>query len=445
MMRQYQQGIATLLITSILLSVALVITLGSYKTLFYQIKRAQNEVKSRQDHWLAEGGLECIYTKSVQDGVVPNASSIPECNTASHTITFTYESLPAKDPTTKINSKIGYTHLSKNIVIPSSGGGVGAIRSSSNLIANASVTISPEPGEIKTDGNQEYYECVSMVVRDKAYFGAGFINSDLNYSAGVNPGASYKNGVKCGSGFTTSSGSSVGYYLGKDGLVTNNGLELDAKRNPDLSPFKDFFGKKVSDWKSVRDDPKNNFKKISTTKGSDCFTKIKDAELKTDGNNAIWIDGPCEFDSNLANLLSKANHPKMKVLLVVHNGIVGGRSAVNVNGVFVHVNSTYTPTKEQWSNAEFDPLLIASLKHNPNDFKAGIEAINGKYSDGDATLATMYMEGSFNFTGGMILDAKNQTALFKNSVNIKFNLDLLKELVNSSLPPRWQEGSWNAQ
>lgn len=72
MMRQYQQGVATLLITSILLSVALVITLGSYKTLFYQIKRAQNEVKARKEYWLAEGGLECIYTKSVQDGVVPN-------------------------------------------------------------------------------------------------------------------------------------------------------------------------------------------------------------------------------------------------------------------------------------------------------------------------------------------------------------------------------------
>ncbi len=56
MIRKYQQGLATLLITSILLSIALVVTLGSYKNLFYQIKRAQNEVKARQEHWLAEGG-----------------------------------------------------------------------------------------------------------------------------------------------------------------------------------------------------------------------------------------------------------------------------------------------------------------------------------------------------------------------------------------------------
>lgn len=62
MIRKYQQGLATLLITSILLSVALVVTLGSYKNLFYQIKRAQNEVNSRQQHWEAEGGLECLFS-----------------------------------------------------------------------------------------------------------------------------------------------------------------------------------------------------------------------------------------------------------------------------------------------------------------------------------------------------------------------------------------------
>ncbi|GAJ71978.1 hypothetical protein JCM18904_2770 [Vibrio sp. JCM 18904] len=61
MIRKHQQGVATLLITSILLSVALVVTLGSYKNLFYQIKRAQNEVSSRQQHWEAEGGGLSVY------------------------------------------------------------------------------------------------------------------------------------------------------------------------------------------------------------------------------------------------------------------------------------------------------------------------------------------------------------------------------------------------
>lgn len=446
MIQKYQRGVATLLITSILLSVALVVTLGSYKNLFYQIKRAQNEVKARQEHWLAEGGLECIYTKSILDGVVPSTPSIPECNISNYAINFTYQPLAATNPTTRINSQFGYANLNKNIVIPLAGGGAGALRSASNLVVNASVSISPEPGNINGTGNDEYYECVSMVVRDKAYFGGGFINGDLNYSSGVSPGADYKPNVKCGASYKTNSSQPSGYYLNEKGELVSHSVDLDTQRDTDLSPFKDYFGKDVSDWQKVRDDPKNDFKKITTTKGSDCFTQINQVGLKTNGNNAIWIDGPCEFDTNLTNLLNKGKNPNMKVLLVVHNGIVGGRSAVDVNGVFVHVNSSYRAEKEQWNKAAFDASLIASLKHNPNEFKAGLEAINGKgsYNDGDATLATMYMEGSFNFSGGMILDARNQSALFKNSVNLKFNSEIMKSFVNSYLPPRWQEGSWNA-
>ncbi|MEF1341863.1 hypothetical protein REH81_34815, partial [Vibrio rotiferianus] len=60
-----QSGAATLLVTSMLLVAALVVTLGSYKSLFYQIKQANNQIVSRQEHWQAEGGLECGFTHIV--------------------------------------------------------------------------------------------------------------------------------------------------------------------------------------------------------------------------------------------------------------------------------------------------------------------------------------------------------------------------------------------
>ncbi len=90
--------------------------------------------------------MECVYTKSILDSAIPTASLIPECNIATHNIKFDYVSLVASNPTTKIISEIGYTKLNKNIVIPASGGGAGALRSASNLVVNAAVTISPEPG-----------------------------------------------------------------------------------------------------------------------------------------------------------------------------------------------------------------------------------------------------------------------------------------------------------
>lgn len=62
MNKHQQSGMTTLLITSMLLIVALLFSLASYKNLFYQIKRTQNEVLARQAHWAAEGGLECGYS-----------------------------------------------------------------------------------------------------------------------------------------------------------------------------------------------------------------------------------------------------------------------------------------------------------------------------------------------------------------------------------------------
>lgn len=51
-----QQGAAALLVVSVLLVAALMMSLGSYKSLFYQIKRANNQIEARQEHWRAEGG-----------------------------------------------------------------------------------------------------------------------------------------------------------------------------------------------------------------------------------------------------------------------------------------------------------------------------------------------------------------------------------------------------
>nr|WP_207621596.1 hypothetical protein [Vibrio ziniensis] len=77
-----QQGLATLMITSVLLMAALVITMGTYKNLFYQIKRAQNEVKARQHHWHAEGVLECTYTQFRHENKRP--LFISDCGSGYH-------------------------------------------------------------------------------------------------------------------------------------------------------------------------------------------------------------------------------------------------------------------------------------------------------------------------------------------------------------------------
>ncbi|WP_305371165.1 hypothetical protein [Photobacterium leiognathi] len=70
----------TLLITSLLLIVALLFSLASYKNLFYQIKRTQNEVLARQAHWVAEGGLECGFSYLKESDDISSAkTSLSNC------------------------------------------------------------------------------------------------------------------------------------------------------------------------------------------------------------------------------------------------------------------------------------------------------------------------------------------------------------------------------
>ncbi|PMH37522.1 hypothetical protein BCU68_07865 [Vibrio sp. 10N.286.49.B3] len=76
-MKVVQTGMATLVMTTILLSAALMMSLGTYRAMFLQIKLAQNEVKVMQDKWLASGGLECAYAQFKRLGQQPEV--LVEC------------------------------------------------------------------------------------------------------------------------------------------------------------------------------------------------------------------------------------------------------------------------------------------------------------------------------------------------------------------------------
>ena len=109
---QKNRGLATLLITSLLLVASLLVVLGSYKGLFYQVKRAQNEVQARKDHWAAEGGLECVYTKAKQLNAVP--ASVSDCKNL-----LNLDSLNIVGGTPNvIHSKSGYITLKKALLLP---------------------------------------------------------------------------------------------------------------------------------------------------------------------------------------------------------------------------------------------------------------------------------------------------------------------------------------
>ncbi|MCG9683476.1 hypothetical protein L1D31_12940 [Vibrio sp. Isolate23] len=68
-----QSGAALIVMTCLLLSVTLMVIMGSYKGVLYQVKRSNNEVDSRTAHWLAEGGLECAFASVSSEGLIPES------------------------------------------------------------------------------------------------------------------------------------------------------------------------------------------------------------------------------------------------------------------------------------------------------------------------------------------------------------------------------------
>lgn len=98
---QVQSGAITLLMTSVLLAVALMMSLASMKAVMYQIKRAQNEIKVRQIHWRLEGGIECAAASVVahQSNLVlllSNRSELDRCAAILTIDSLKVEALPAE-------------------------------------------------------------------------------------------------------------------------------------------------------------------------------------------------------------------------------------------------------------------------------------------------------------------------------------------------------------
>ncbi|EOV0103687.1 TPA: hypothetical protein RQJ82_002707 [Vibrio vulnificus] len=456
MRRKLERGIATLLITSVLLSIALVVTLGSYKTLFYQIKRAQNEVKSRQDHWLAEGGLECIYTKAVQDGVIPTASSIPECNIGSNTIVFTYEALAAMNNPTKVSSKVGYAGLSKNIVGSSSTSGYGAIKSTSNLYFNGSNSINPDPSKKSETENE--WECRVATFKGTLKIFGNLTNKGLVDT--VKPSNDFPSGQRCQSGFQSTLISSP--------TTENKDFVQDSK----LDPFKDYFNTKRESWFEVMKNKK--FTKISSTSLTDsngnikysqdelppparvenCGKKISDQIAN--GHDLLWVYGSCHIsDSELATLGENVNaKTPTGVVIVSHNGLFTTKGALRFKGLIYHFVSgkevtdpstgeknyqaDFSPTESDWESRDSD--TITDLNTLKSDLTGDMAHHSLSLSD-----IVYYQRGAFHPSGGYVMDAYGKAALFNAALNLHFDSDAVStplSKINGKL--KWQEGSWNA-
>ena len=411
-----QQGAITLLLVSILLVGVLIVSLGSLKATFYQIKRAQNEVQARKDHWQAEGGLECAY-------------SIMKTNSSAHPVEQNYSacdlSIIRFNPPTSGYSR--YTVISKSDEytlskdISTSSRSVGAIQARSNLKLIGANEFVPD-----VEGSDR---CVSVRYSEQLIINGSFKT--------LNPA-----GVVCNDAYKTDTGSS-GYECNdskckkhsqwdydltvnrSDNTHKGDGklIEHDFVHDGSLDPFESFFGNTRDNLAAIKVDYEVITGGVGASSGGTCQDKIKAAFAV---NNKVWVVGDCDLENGAS--LSESHIGSDSKILVIENGIIAVNGANNFPGIiyqlFTAPIAAGTDLSGRWSSAVSTTANIADAELTISQRKK----------------LTFFARGSFKPKGGYVFDTPGGMTVFGVSLSLNFDSG---NVPSGSSTVEWKKGSWN--
>ncbi|WP_318521902.1 hypothetical protein [Photobacterium leiognathi] len=421
-MNKYNQsGMTTLLITSMLLIIALLFSLASYKNLFYQIKRTQNEVLARQAHWVSEGGIECGYSllNEVKNNTVLMSELDEKCKNKLGISLLDITDVPPYKLLTVTVSNSGY---SKTISKKFKMAGVtssGVLKSTSDIYFKGSIVVSPDPGALSSG---TYWQCVMLRFKTKFTVSGSFLNQGLIGS--LPPYTGFPSGQSCKSGYQSTL---VSGDWNKNNISSYKDIIYDA----DFDPFLDTFNEPRSKWLDIKN--RNDFDKIEgglVNINEKKFRLVNNCEgeiAKSINNNfdLIWVVGTCELknfdviDDAIAN-----NNDIDGVILVIQDGLFSVDGSHKFPGMIYHLNISFQPNPDLWG-------LMSSHKSQPIPTSLSLDKVS------------YYQRGAFMPSGGYVLDAPGQIAVFGTSMNFLYNKDLIEKPMDKLKKVSWVEGSWN--
>ena len=409
-MNKYQQsGMTTLLITSMLLIVALLFSLASYKNLFYQIKRTQNEVLARQAHWAAEGGLECGFAKIQKAGNISDAK--PTFIDCKSTLNLADVNVSINDEN-YINSE--YVGISNKIIkkkINLSSRLAGAIQTRSNLKLIGDYDIYPDVEGVDSNGK---YKCVSIRYSDNFYYENSGKELEVFNPKKDGPYKGFPDNGKCSTAYKTLLNSNTST---KDS--TKDNLKSDFVYDPDFDPFESFFGDKRSELEQIRKEFVQISGSIDSTGDSTCEKKIKAAfDSIINKDKKVWVTGDCDLGTG--SDLPQDSDPKV---LVIENGIIAKWASVNFTGSVYHlIDPAVYSVSDLRSKWELMPTKV-QIPH--------LVEINSVYIDG----------GSFNTTGGIVFDTPGGLTTINGGMVLSYDRGTNPLPINNKIS--WQQGSWH--
>ncbi|MBC3617471.1 hypothetical protein H8R01_08500 [Vibrio metschnikovii] len=417
-MRRHQQGIATLLITAVLLSITLVITLGSYKNLFYQIKRAQNEVSARQSYWLAEGGVECLYAYIAQDPtrITGLSKQVPgEANNCKQQLQLDkLQLIPLENDVYRIHARQGYAQVNKQIYSYTTG--TGAIQTNANLRLVGDFDIRPEAvGEADENG---FYDCVAVRYKYQVIFHSEASSQQSTETESEKNKPKSENGLRVLDALAENnselkckaeSKTSIPRGQGKDfNTQDSSEFKADFVQDTKFKPFESYFGLAYSTENYHKVKNQHHVITLNDAESKKCKDKLHNAFATY---KDVWVVGNCFIHGSFSAPNGRS--------LVVENGLFATNGSHVYGGAFFHMIKNPEVLSNDWQQVPF----YDAIKH--------LVTGNVVYID----------SGAFRPDGGMVFDADGMDVVINGALNLQFQSN--KESHQRSQTISLQQGSWN--
>ncbi|CAH6795369.1 conserved hypothetical protein [Vibrio chagasii] len=426
-----QHGVVTLLITSVLLLGALVVTLGSYRSIFHQMKVAQNEVQVRKAHWLAEGGLECGFTYIVENDLTAIPGDLMDHCQQSKVLTLESENLT---PNILVSSSESLS-LKKEISFEDASG-LGVMQSNSSLefVSDHNIDINPDIAITAVDGINE---CVSVRFLDSVTYkqnGGGRLKTITPESP---PFPTFES---CQPTTNISSDATIDSV----GALPSNSFQSDFKFDPDIDTFFNYFGvpKTSENIDQIKlgyhvvdlidrtvSPPKHIDLVNGEYEGSKCSKAINDAF--SSGENKVWVIGDCVVYSPAINVVESIPGVVTPRSLVIQDGIVANGNASVFDGSFYHLNDM--SIFDNPNSPDVDTDLLSDLWAKVPD----TIPITGLVQSNSVYIGF----ASFFPKGGMFFDSTGGLSTIQGSINLDYTDEYNPH--SAPLKAKWQRGSWS--
>ena len=428
-----QNGAVILVTVSALLIAILMMQMGFYQSLWYQIKRVNNEIQSRQEHWIAEGGLECAYSQIIGEMVplpVSSAVSVFGCkaqvkiekhSNEQYRVVSTYDNITLNKTIAQVNAELN-----------------AMIKTSAAVELTGSMHVIPY-----AQGDPLSSQCTSIISGGAVQYIASPSGTDEHFFTVDSAETAHATGPLGAPDFTCQSTHKSNLY---DPLRAPSLAGLNSYKGADIqeyvlgiSAFRDLFGMtynaaNAAKLKSdIAQDPQGAVFDGSNVDYSPqgwvhhCHTQLHDAYLA--GKRRFWVEGNCAIEGNIFGSYSQP--VESAVQLIIHRGLLYSKALSIFDGLIYQ----YLPSESDFDVVEKWRDLHQSREQigvTPLSFQA--HDVDGQFEQYNWLLdSTLYLDGAIG------VDASGRTIKLNGSLIPAYNQQKSQK---HTARLEWLRGSW---